>query len=177
MDWGSFLLAVACIVVIYGIVQGWGDDRKIVVFKDYDDLGLTFLVPASGIAVIYVFSFFGASESIGKYLAWAVMLWVLSKLAVNTYALNDNDLKKTALALVTKLPLAIVWVLNLIQVINPSGKTAAQRSSSRGSALVMLAIMTPIIGKLVVDRSGSYFNPMEWLKGRRIGHGIRNHLS
>jgi hypothetical protein len=38
-----------------------------------------------------------------------------------------------------------------------------------------MAILTPIIGMLVVKREGSMFNPKEWIKGRRIG-GIRNHL-
>jgi len=38
-----------------------------------------------------------------------------------------------------------------------------------------LAIITPIIGLLVADKSGALFNPKQWIKGKRIG-SIRNHM-
>ncbi|WP_085920077.1 hypothetical protein [Halomonas sp. CSM-2] len=177
MDLKTILLAAACIVVIIGIVKGWGEDRSIIVFQDFDDLGLTFLVPASGFGIMILFNWMGANPTVGLGLGCAISLWLLVKVARNTHVLNGCDIGRTTLALATKLPLSLIWVLNFIQMLNPSGKTAAQRRSSRGQAMVLLAIFTPIIGALVVERNGSYFSPANWIKGRRVGSGIRDHLN
>jgi preprotein translocase subunit SecY len=93
----------------------------------------------------------------------------------NTYIDNDRVIWKVLMALMTKLPLAFLWVINLISLIKPSGQTARQRRESRANALLILAIITPIIGLLVADKSGALFNPKQWIKGKRIG-SIRNHI-
>jgi hypothetical protein len=72
--------------------------------------------------------------------------------------------------------LAIIWILNILTLLNPGDKNAGQRSQNRGVALIILTILTPIIAMLVVDKQGSTFNPKNWLKGRRGVVGIRNHL-
>jgi hypothetical protein len=60
-------------------------------------------------------------------------------------------------------------------MLNPSGKTAKQRRKNRASALMLMAILTPIISMLIVEKKGSLFNPRDWIKGRRIG-SIRKYL-
>lgn len=77
--------------------------------------------------------------------------------------------------MVTKLPLAFLWVINLVSLIKPSGQTAKQRRESRVTALLVLTTITPIIGILVVDKSGELFSPRQWIKGKRI-NSIRNHM-
>lgn len=72
------------------------------------------------------------------------------------------------IVLVIKLPLAFLWVINLFSLINPSGQTAKQRRESQ--ALLFLTTITPIIGILVVDKSGKLFSPRQWIKGKRVGN-------
>jgi len=60
-------------------------------------------------------------------------------------------------------------------MLNPTGKTATKRRKNRGMALVIMALITPIIGMLVVNKEGSIFNPRDWVKGRQIG-SIRDHI-
>lgn len=91
------------------------------------------------------------------------------------YVDNNCHLFKTILSLFTKFPLAIIWVLNMLSVLSPGGRTAAERRRNRGSSLIILTILTPIMSALVVEREGSLFNPVSWFRGRRIG-SVRNNL-
>lgn len=77
--------------------------------------------------------------------------------------------------MVTKFPLAFLWVINLFSLIKPSGQTAKQRRESQATALLVLTTITHIIGILVVDKSGELFSPRQWIKGKRIS-SIRNHM-
>lgn len=162
-------------IVIIGIFLGAGKNRKIIVFKDYDDLGLTFLIPTSFFGIIFLFHMFGGSPNFSVPLAIIVSLILFGIMARNSYIDNDRIIWKVCMALVTKLPLAFLWVINLISLIKPSGQTAKQRRESRANALLILAIITPIIGLLVVDKSGNLFNPKQWIKGKRVG-SIRHHM-
>lgn len=166
----------ALAIVITGIYKGFGENRTVVVFRDYDDLGLTFLVPVAFFLCWIILTNIGVDPRLAGGFAGLVALWLTVILARNTYADNGRHAGKTALALFTKLPLAFVWVFNLIQALNPGGRTASQRAQSRGSALVILTLLTPILACLVVDKSGSFFNPKQWISGRRVGSGIRSNL-
>lgn len=172
----NILLIIFLGLVIFGIVKGYGDNRTIIVFKNYDDLGLTFLVPASFFLVTYIFQMLGGNADIGFGLGAIVAIGLLGVLIRNTYQDNGQDVGKCLVALITKLPLGVFWVLNLINLLNPGGRTGTDRRRNRGQALVILTILTPIIGMLVVDKSGSYFNPRNWIFGRRVGPTIRNNL-
>jgi len=175
MEVYNFLLIVFLIIIITGIVKGYGTNRSIIVFRDYDDLGLTFLMPASFFLIMSIFTGLGGNQTIGVILSGAVAAWLFFIIVKNTYLDNEKNLGKSLLALSTKMPLAIIWIVNLVAVLNPSGK-GSQRSRNRGQALVILAFLSPIVGMLVVDKSGSYFNPKSWIKGRRVGSTIRNSL-
>lgn len=175
MDIYSLCLGLFFVIVIVGVYKGFGENRSITVFKDYDDLGLTFLIPASFVLIRLIFSYLGGSATVATIIASITALVLFVILAKNTYADNGRDAAKTILALITKLPLAVIWIFALIQVLNPSGNNAAQRRSNRGSALIVLTLLTPIIIGLVVDKSGNIFNPRSWVKGRRVG-GVRNLL-
>ncbi len=169
------ILIVALAILLLGIVLGCGSRRKIVVFSNYDDLGLTFLIPVSVIAIAYLFMLCGGTQNVGAAVGGVVGFAVLVKVFINAYLANGRRLPHTLLAVVTKLPLSVIWVLGLIQVVSPSGNTQRQRSSNRQTGLLMLLVVTPIIGLLVVDKTGSLFNPRSWLSGMRVG-SIRNHL-
>ena len=171
----EILLILFLAVVVLGIFKGCGDNRSIVVFRDYDDLGLTFLIPVSFFLVVYVLSALKVDQVVSFFSGAAISIIIFIKLARDTYIDNGNNVSKTALSLITKIPLSVIWIFNLIQVLNPSGK-GAQRSKNRGEALVVLTLLTPIIGMLVVEKNGSYFNPKSWIAGRRVGRSVRDNL-
>ena len=168
-------LLIGFSIVIIGIFLGAGKNRKIIVFKDYDDLGLTFLIPTSFFGIIFIFHMFGGSPKFSIPLAAIVSFILFCIMIKNSYIDNDRVIWKLLLSVVTKLPLAFLWVINLMSLIKPSGQTAKQRRENRANALLILAIITPIIGLLVVDKSGALFNPKQWIKGKRVG-SIRNHM-
>jgi len=176
MELDMYNIALICyfIILITGIVKGVGENRTLIVFRNYDDLGLTFLIPVSFVLITYIFISMGGDQTIGITIGAIVSIGLFIKLVFITFADNEHSIVKTILALLTKVPLSIIWILNLMQVLNPSGK-GSQRSKNRGTALIILTFLTPIMGLLVVDKSGSYFNPKSWIAGRRVG-SIRNHI-
>lgn len=163
------------VVLIFTIFKGVGENRTIVIFRDYNDLGLTFLIPVSSYLVFILFSSLGGDPKYGGIMALIIMLILFGILVRNTYEDNHGSLIYTILAIIVKLPLAFIWVLNFMAMLNPSGKTQKQRRKNRNSAMLLLAFLTPIIGMLVVKKEGSLFNPRDWIKGRRVG-SIRKHL-
>jgi len=172
--WQLFLL-VYFIVMIVTMFKGYGENRTVIIFRDYNDLGLTFLIPASFVLIFYLYMMFGGNPAWGMGLAVIVSASLFVILAKNTYVDNNQNMLPTVLSIMTKVPLGLIWILSFMTMLNPGGKTAKQRRENRGTALVIMAILTPIIGMLVVEKEGSKFNPRDWIRGRRIG-SIRNHL-
>lgn len=168
-------LAAFFIVIIIGIFMGAGENRSIIVFRDYDDLGLTFLIPASFVLIYYLFAQMGGNPQVGAIVGAGVAFLLFLRLLVNTFVDNSRNVFKTLLALIVKMPLAIIWIFNLLQLLNPQG-TGTRRRQNRGQALIILTLLTPILGMLVADKSGSFFSPKSWLKGRRGVSTIRNSL-
>ncbi len=176
MDTHNITLMVLLGLLVVGIFLGAGQNRKIIVFKDYDDLGLTFLIPVAFFLIQIIYHWCGGTGPWGLYLASAVAALLALKMLAVTFIENGRNPLKTLVALYVKLPLSIIWILNLITLLNPGGKSAQQRRAARGQALVILTLLTPIIALLVVDKSGSAFNPRGWLHGRRGVSHIRNNL-
>ena len=175
MNTKDFLLVCYFIIVIIGIFLGFGEKRKIVVFKNYDDLGLTFLVPASYFLIIYIFTWIGISYKIANFVAWIVVGVIMIKIFINTYLDNNRQILKTLLAFITKIPLGVIFVFHLLNIIYPDGKTQKQKRENREKSLAILILLTPIIGGLVVEKKGKFFNPKNVLKYKRVGN-IRKYL-
>jgi len=169
-----FLLAYF-IMMIITIFKGYGENRSVVIFRDYNDLGLTFLIPTSFVLIYYLFMMFGGNSVWGAGLALVIAVSLFVLLVKNTYEDNNKQMLATILSILTKVPLGIIWIVSFITMLNPGGKTAKERRKNRGTALVIMAILTPIISMLVVEKEGSLFNPSDWIKGKRIG-SVRNHL-
>lgn len=166
---------VYMIFILIGVVLGFGQNRRIVIFRDYDDLGLTFLIPASFFLIVYIFAMFGINQSFSLVLGSLVAILLTIKLLRDTYLDNNRSLIYSLLAFFTKLPLAIIWILNFINMLNPGGNTAQERRKSRQTSMVILALITPVMAALIVEKEGSLFNPQSWIKGKRVG-SIRNNL-
>jgi hypothetical protein len=173
-EYQIFLLGYFMLMIIT-MFKGYGDKRTVIIFRDYNDLGLTFLIPASVYLVFILFTSFGGNQKLALLLAFGVGFVLFGILAKNTYIDNNRSMLRAILVIMTKMPLGILWFLNFITMLNPSGKTATQRRKNRGAALIILAILTPLIGVLVVNKEGSLFNPKDWIRGKRIGN-MRDHL-
>jgi len=163
------------LLIIVTIFKGAGENRSVIIFKDYNDLGLTFLMPASAFLIFTIFTLLGGKYEYALILSAGVFFVLLLMLVRNTYIINDKKIFKTILSLLTKIPLSLIWLMSFFTMLKPSGQTAAQRRSQRGGAMIILAILTPIIGLVVAEKEGSIFNPRQWIRGRRVG-GMRNHL-
>lgn len=168
-------LLIYFIIMIVTMFKGYGENSTVVIFRDYNDLGLTFLIPVSFFLIFYLFMMLGGNPAWGGVLAFIVSLSLLGLLLKNTYEDNNNNILPTILSFMTKVPLGIIWIISFMTMLNPSSKTAKERRKSRGSALVIMGLLTPIIAMLVVKKEGSLFNPRDWIKGKRIG-SIRNNL-
>ena len=169
------VLIIYLIVIIIGIFLGFGEKRKIIIFQNYDDLGLTFLIPISYFLIIYIANWLNISIEIANIIALIVSGILAIKLLINTYLDNNKKILNTLLAFVTKIPLGIIWMANFLTLLNPDGKTTKEKRQNRQNALIILTLLTPIIAGLIVKKEGSLFNPKNWIKGRRVGT-IRNHL-
>lgn len=170
----GFLL-IYFIVMIVTIFMGYGESRKVVIFRDYDDVGLTFLIPVSFILISYLFSAFGGNPKLGIWLASSVAIILFAISIQNTYFDNNKSFLYTTLSIVTKVPLGVIWIVGLISILNPVGKTAAQKRKNRNLSIVLLTLLTPIIGMLVAEKQGSLLNPKDWIKSRRTS-ALRDYL-
>lgn len=169
------IFAILALIAV-GTILGFGERRKIVVFENYDDLFLTFSVPILAYLSVILLSM--SKEGLLALLlacttiaaSGFLFLWTVWR----TLKANGNSAWRTALSIITKFPLAFIWVLKIISLISPAGDTGVERAKNRASALLILTFLTPIISALVVEKTG-YFSPRQVLKGKRIG-GVREHL-
>lgn len=73
-------------------------------------------------------------------------------IAVRTW--RDNGLLLLPVILITKIALSVLWIKHVIEVVNPDGKSMLDRSRNRGWAMLVLAILTPLMARLVKDHEG-----------------------
>lgn len=157
------------ILIVVGVFLGAGENRKIVVFSNFNDLGLTFFIPGS-LALILTANFFTFGEQYfieALILGSTISLILTVMMIVRTFAANGYNPIKALLSIITKLPLSILWVLALLAVLDPGGKSRQERAKNRATGLVILTFLTPLILVLVADKKGSLFNPMKWIRGGR----------
>jgi len=133
-------------LVICGIVAGW--NQRIVVFRNYDDLAMMFFMLAVPLLTVWMGRYGGIFAIVFFF---SFLLWA----SIRTWRdQSPRSIWAFALALITKLSLGILFVNSLWTVISPGGKTQLARARARASALGMLAILTPIVMRLVRDHEG-----------------------
>jgi hypothetical protein len=153
-DFWLLLTIILAILVVLGIVAGLAD--VIVVYRDYDDLGIVFLMTVSSLGTLFLVLFFGENGGWFKpvifLLGAATFIGLLVFISFRTWKDNPNLLMP--LALLTKLALGTIFVFYLFDLLSPSGKTQNTRARSRASALAMLTVLTPLVLVLVKTKSG-----------------------
>lgn len=140
-------IAIAAFLVNAALGVFLGLTQRAVVFRNYDDLALVF---GCSVSIVLAVSF----TDTRILFALTVLLSLGLFLAVTVRTWQDNGLLLLPVVLFTKLPLSILWITQVIQAVNPTGKTYMERSRNRGSALLILAILTPLLARLIRDHEG-----------------------
>lgn len=153
------------LIVVIGTILGYKD--KIVVFRDYNDLGLAFLVVLMPMPLMYFLGLFSQDhQQLSNWIIIAfesvLFLWI----AIRTFKDNTN-LIYAVVALITKISLSVLFIINLLEFVSPSGKSASDRHGFRRSAFAILLIVTPLVFTLVKIKKG-IFNPNKMLSVRGI---------
>jgi cytochrome bd-type quinol oxidase subunit 2 len=153
------------IIVVIGVILGY--KKMITVFRDYNDMGLVFLLGLIPIVLMYLFQLVAKdNQEVGFIFIVIVESILFLWIVIRTIQDNQNPIG-ILFALVTKLSLAILFIINLLDFVTPAGKTSAKRASSRRKGFAFLLLLTPIVFALVKNREG-IFNPERTLAGRGI---------
>jgi len=162
----EYALFAILITAILGIILGL--TKTITVFRDFNDLGLVFLFVCAPFFFVPLAGFFNAQQlkKILVYLLLAIEAGIFIFIIIRTFQDNHNPIF-WLFALITKIPLSLIFILNVLTLINPSGKTGAKRSSSRAGSLTGLLFLMPLVMGLVRERKG-FFNPERIVATRRI---------
>jgi hypothetical protein len=164
----SLLLFLA--VVVCGVVMGL--KKKATIYRNYTDLFIVFLASLAPVGFYYLGMLAASPEqkSAGQFVVYlfvaveaGLLLWIFWR------TLQDNgNFFLALLAFLTKVPLAVLFIFNLIAFIAPTGKTASDRASSRRVGLIVLMLVAPLVLALVREQEG-LFNLKRTLARRGIG--------
>lgn len=161
-----YTLIALIVIIVVGIFLGF--KQKITVFRDYNDLGLVFLLGLSSFIFFYIFSLLPEDQkNVGIAFILIVELLLFLWIVVRTYQDNQN-IFYTLLALITKIPLSILFIFNFLSFVAPNGKTMGKRADVRYSSFAFLLLLTPIILGLVKNKEG-LLNLDRTLSHRGIG--------
>lgn len=152
-------LALALLVTAIGCALGFME--KVVVFRNYDDLGLVFAatVPLF-IGFISAISWILIPAAIASAALFFMLAWRTWK--------DNTSIWKVLIALPTKLVLSLLFIAFVWDLLSPGGKTQLERAKQRGLAAAMLAAITPVIYRLVKNKTGVMV-PRSLLKNSRRG--------
>ena len=163
MSTSEIVIAVVLTVTVIGCTLGLKE--RAVIFRNYDDLGLVFLAVAP------------------LFIGFITLIqWILIPAIVTTIALciwltwrtwqDNGSVWKVLFALPSKLVLSVLFIAFVWDLLSPSGKTQLARAKQRGVAAAILAVITPLIYRLVKDKTGVLV-PRDILKSTRRGltHG------
>jgi hypothetical protein len=160
-----YTLIAWIVVVVIGVIMGF--KQKIIIFRDYNDLGLVFLLGLVPVVLMLLFQVVAKdNQKIGLIFIVVVesvlFLWILCR----TIQDNKNPIG-FLFALVTKISLSVLFIINLLDFVTPSGKTSSHRASLRRKGFAFLLILSPIVFALVKNKEG-IFNPERTLASRGI---------
>ena len=145
----EFFLKTTILIVLtlssYGIYIGL--TKRAVFYMDSSDLFISF----SG-WIIMIFGVFASAllewEWVFK-VSCAVSAAIAFYTAYKAYTYNMKNLYHAIPVGLGKILLGFLYVITWIDAINPSGKTASQRTHNRRTAFIIIGLITPVLYKLV----------------------------
>jgi hypothetical protein len=135
-------------ILLLGIILGF--TKTIVVYRDYSDLTKVFMLVLAPVAIFAIIGDKVDNKIVRNILLvieGIIILWIL----VTTY-LDNRNIFKTLLAIITKIPLGVIFAFYLVNLIAPSGKSMSNRSKSRGVSGLVMIFLAPILYGLVRNR-------------------------
>jgi len=143
-------------ILLLGIILGF--TKTITVYRDFADLTKVFMLVLAPLGLFYILGdkienrilqniFFGIE---GLLLVWIIV----------TTFIDNRNIFKTLLALITKIPLGVIFAIYLVNLISPDGNTKSKRNQSRGIAGIVMLFLGPILFGLVRNRVW-IFNKMQ----------------
>ncbi len=153
----KYLLITILILILLGIILGL--TKTVVIYRDYSDVlicAALLLVPLGAIVLWSRIIIFLQSETVNDLFVWGLVIsevLLFLYIIVRTYRDNGRSLIKMFLALITKIPLAILTTLLLLALITPEEK---RKRSDKTDILLILAILTPLIYGLIRHRVWIY---------------------
>jgi hypothetical protein len=164
-SWLTLLLIAWFAIVILGAILGV--KQRITVFRNYNDLGVAFLITLSPVALGYIFSFVtGGLDTLAIYGIIGVETLLLGWIVIRTFQ-DNNSLLLTLVAFITKMSLSFLFIINFLNFVAPRGETMAKRASVRHLALTFLLVVTPMVFTLVKKPEG-LFNPRRVMEYRGL---------
>jgi hypothetical protein len=154
------------IIVIIGVILGI--KQKLVVFRNYNDLGLVFLIPLSIIAMVYFLPYLPKDHNnIGLLFGFIVESILIIYVIIRTIRDNHNPFL-CLIAIITKISLSVLFIINFLDFVAAQGKTMSERATVRHKALVVFLIVAPLVFALVKTKEG-IFNPQRTMAYRGLG--------
>lgn len=147
-DITSLIVIVLLLPLIIGIILGW--QEKNIVFRDYDDLFIVFLAMVLPVPLFFLYS--SVNSQIMLVFCIMVELALIFWIICRTYLDNQRNLLFTFLALYTKIPLSILFIFQLLSLLDNIFKPASRQD--KGFSFISLLILTPLIFKLVRNKTG-----------------------
>jgi hypothetical protein len=140
------LIVLIAIMSIIGLGALLGYMGKIVVYRDFKDLGFVFAIVLFPMTVFFALMKFGVQSFDWLRVPFIIFVSVmLIKILVSTFKDNGN-IFKAVLAFSTKIPLGILLIIALIEFIGP------KRRQNRGYAFAALLFLTPLVVSLIDNK-------------------------
>ena len=140
-------------ILLLGIILGF--TKTITVYRDFADLTKVFMLVLAPIGLFYILGDKIDNRILRNIfigIEGLLLLWII----VTTF-IDNRNIFKTLLALITKIPLGVIFAIYLVNLISPSGKN---RRQSRGISGIVMLFLGPILFGLVRNRVW-IFNKMQ----------------
>ena len=146
------------VLVMIGLGTILGASGQITVFRDRNDIFTTFsLVIAVGFALVFLYPMadrlLPILQPVGRF--GIILLVGGAGLVIAARCWFDNrGVFSTLLAVLTKVPFAILVPVLVLRAAAPTGKKASERAFARFLALGGLILLAPLIVALTRDKTG-----------------------
>lgn len=161
-----FILIILLIfIILITYFKGKDGNRSIVVYEDWNDVGLSFFSIVFPIFGIIIMMNIQLMSPYALQVGLILMIILLGKLAVNTYKSNGGNMIFFLMAYITKIFFGLTLFAQIMNVISPDKDENGE--SNFWSSILILIFVIPMVNNLVVHKNqGSKINPFAWITKR-----------
>ena len=150
-----YLLAWASVIIIaYSgankFKESDGEDGM-VIYTDYHDVFKCLSVAGVPAALYMIGLYFGQEKGA---LLFSSLYAATMTLHVCYLSAKMNKFSDLPVVFITKFSISIIWIISVIQILDPAGKNASQRRTNRATATMVLFFLTPLLNMFVLSDEG-----------------------